>query len=114
MKKLVVMTSFMGVLFLLGALLGVQHMNEELGISQPEPLPIEQKQEEPVQQNQTENQNQGAVKKDELVEKKQRVEDVGRFNFFSEMGSSLAEGANRASRAFLSQVMSFVHNVLNG
>lgn len=104
------MISLFGVFLLLGALFGVQHMNEELGISQPEPLTFEQKQGESPQL--------GKVKmsgnKYELAEKRQRVEDVGRFNFFSEMGSHLAEGVNRGSRAFLSQIMSFVHNVLNG
>ncbi len=39
MKKLVVVVALFGLFLLLGALFGVQHMNEELGISQPEPLP---------------------------------------------------------------------------
>ncbi|PAM93518.1 hypothetical protein B4N84_17505, partial [Flavobacterium sp. IR1] len=52
--------------------------------------------------------------KSQLVEKRQKAEDVGRFNFFSELGTGVAEGANRISRMALTQVMTFVHEVLNG
>ncbi|NEU31638.1 hypothetical protein GN156_12770 [bacterium LRH843] len=106
MRKLVGMIFLVIVLFLLGSFFGVQQMNEDLGISQPVPLPLLDKEDSVPKQN--------LVKNNELVEKRERIEEVGRFNFFSEMGSSVAEGANQAGRAFLSQIMSFVHNVLNG
>ncbi|MDV2683065.1 hypothetical protein RYX56_01610 [Alkalihalophilus lindianensis] len=115
-KKLaLVMTLIVGTL-LLGSLFGVQHMNEELGITKPVPLEIKTDQSDdsvkPVVQS-------GATKtqvdaKSELIDKRQKAEDVGRFNFFSELGSNMAEGANRLSRLALSQVMAFVHEVLNG
>ncbi|ARK29306.1 hypothetical protein [Halalkalibacter krulwichiae] len=57
MKKLVVRTLLIGVLLLLGALFGVQQINETLGISQPEPLLTETK--ESIESNQGE----GEIKK---------------------------------------------------
>ncbi|GAE26943.1 hypothetical protein JCM9140_3053 [Halalkalibacter wakoensis JCM 9140] len=106
MKKLVVKGSFIGIILLLGALFGVQMMNEHLGVSQPVPLQNENNEEV---KNEIEQ-----PKKNELVEKRQQVEDVGRFNFFSDLGNHIAGGFNYISRAVLSQIMSFVDNVLNG
>jgi hypothetical protein len=97
--------SVIGLLLLLGALFGVQQMNEGLGISQPEPLVVQKQQEVKTVEPKMSN---------ELVQKKQTVEEVGRFNFFSDMGNALADGMNYGSRAVLSQIMSFVDNVLNG
>lgn len=105
MKKLVVVFVSVGLLILLGSLFGVQQMSEELGISQPVPLLIEKEQQE---------EKATQVKQSELEVKSQKIEETGRFNFFSEMGSDLAKGFNYVSRAMLGQVMTFVHQVLNG
>ncbi|WP_332690852.1 hypothetical protein [Halalkalibacter lacteus] len=113
MKKLVVRMFVISLLLLLGALFGVQQMNEKLGISQPEPLVVLKKQE--GKQIESKKGNELVQKQqNELVEKKQTVEEVGRFNFFSDMGNAIADGMNYGSRAVLSQIMSFVDNVLNG
>ncbi|MBP3951321.1 hypothetical protein [Bacillus suaedae] len=106
MKKLVVIFVSVGLLILLGSLFGVQQMSEELGISQPVPLLIEKEQQQEEKATQ--------VKQSELEVKSQKIEETGRFNFFSEMGSDLAKGFNYVSRAMLGQVMTFVHQVLNG
>jgi hypothetical protein len=103
--------SLISILLLLGALFGVQLMNEELGISQPIPLQVEKEEASP---SPTRNVNEQPMTKNELVEKRQSVEEVGRFNFFSDLGNHIAAGLNYVSRAVLSQIMSFVDNVLNG
>ncbi len=90
-------------------------MNEELGISQPVPLVVEKNEKKVIDQKTQVNELEiGTPSKDELAEKRKKVEEVGRFNFFSDMGSYIAEGMNQASRSLLSQVMSFVNHVLNG
>jgi hypothetical protein len=111
--------SIIGILLLLGALFGVQQMNEALGISQPVPLLIEKKESSPEVKQSTSSKvdskvEAGPTPKIELVEKRKTAEEVGRFNFFSDMGNYIAEGMNYVSRSLLSQVMSFVNNVLNG
>ncbi|MDT8862891.1 hypothetical protein N0O92_22210 [Alkalihalobacillus sp. MEB130] len=108
MKKMVVKVSVIGLLLLLGALFGVQVMNEERGISQPLPLQVEQ------EERNTASAEVHTVAINELAEKRQTVDDVGRFNFFSDLGNHLAGGLNYVSRAILSQIMSFVDDVLNG
>ncbi|GAE33349.1 hypothetical protein [Halalkalibacter akibai] len=112
MKKLVVRIGVIGILILLGALFGVQQMNEALGISQPVPLLIETKETQPKKEKLEKEESPNT--KLELVAKKETVEKVGRFNFFSDMGNSIADGFNFLSRSLLSQVMSFVNNILNG
>ncbi|MET3504859.1 hypothetical protein [Halalkalibacter oceani] len=108
MKRLMIQVSVIGTILLLGALAGVQYMNEQLGISQPVPLssPEIVAQETAVEAP--------SLSRQELTAKYARVEEVGRLNFFSEMGTSLADGMNKLSRSFLSQVMAFVRQGLNG
>lgn len=98
-------TLFILVTLFSGTLLGIQHMQEEMGISHPEPLTYEK--EKSDSKNKLRDTN-------ELAQKKERMEEVGNFNFFSDLGRLVGEGANEVSRTFLSQVMSFVHHVLNG
>lgn len=105
MKKFVLMTLFLLVTLFSGTLLGIQHMQEEVGLSQPEPLIYEK------EKGDYEKKRENTY---ELAHKKERMEQVESFNFFSDLGRLVAEGANDASRALLSQVMSFVHHVLNG
>ncbi|WP_227934902.1 hypothetical protein [Alkalihalobacillus deserti] len=115
MKKLVVRISIISLLLLIGASFGVQVMNEELGISWPVPLIVEETENSSSAEDKAVDKSKIVItSKIELAEKSQKVEEVGRFNFFSDMGSYLAEGMNYASRSLLSQVMSFVNNVLNG
>ena len=115
MKKFAVRISLIGLLILLGALFGVQMMNEELGISQPVPLVVEKTENKSKDARETASESEeDATPEKELVDKRKKQEEVGRFNFFSDMGSHIAEGMNYASRSLLSQVMSFVNNVLNG
>ncbi|KHF41918.1 hypothetical protein [Halalkalibacter okhensis] len=109
MKKLMVRISLIGLLLLLGALFGVQLMNEELEITQPIPLQIEQD-----ETSSTAKEVEHQTTTNELVEKRKTVEEVGRFNFFSDLGNHLASGLNSISRAVMSQIMSFVDDVLNG
>ncbi|MCL7747280.1 hypothetical protein [Halalkalibacter alkaliphilus] len=109
MKKFIVKILVIGLLLFLGALFGVQLMNEELGISHPVPLQVEKE-----EASATINVKEQTITKNELVEKRQSVEEVGRFNFFSDLGNHIAAGLNYVSRAVLSQIMSFVDNVLNG
>lgn len=107
-KRLMIQVIVIGTVLLLGALAGVQYMNEQLGITQPVPLSVP---EDVLQENAAEA---PSLSNQELTAKYERVEEVGRFNFFSEMGTSLADGMNKLSRSFLSQIMAFVRQVLNG
>lgn len=116
-KKLVFVIMFILVTLLLGSLFGIQHMNEELGITKPVPLELKESEAAGVPSEPeviSAKKEQPADPKSQLVEKRQKAEDVGRFNFFSELGTGVAEGANRISRMALTQVMTFVHEVLNG
>ncbi len=86
-------------------------MNEKLGISQPSQLLIED--------SKTKDPDKSSVssiskKGEDLKQKRQKVEEIGKFNFFSDLGTQLSEGLHALSRAALSQIMSFVHQVLNG
>ncbi|WP_100372231.1 hypothetical protein [Bacillus sp. FJAT-45037] len=115
-KKLATVVLMILCTLLLGSLFGVQHMNEELGITTPVPLQLKATSEKQAAQTDIgpAKDELNVLSKSELKEKRQKVEEVGKFNFFSELGSTVAEGANRLSRTALSQVMSFVHEVLNG
>ncbi|MCM3761531.1 hypothetical protein M3212_12120 [Alkalihalobacillus oceani] len=108
MKRLMVQVIVTGTILLLGALAGVQYMNEQLGITQPVPLTVPENVPEETEAAAP------SLSKQELAAKYERVEQVGRLNFFSEMGTSLADGMNKLSRSFLSQIMAFVRQVLNG
>ncbi|WP_088102533.1 hypothetical protein [Halalkalibacter urbisdiaboli] len=111
MKRFVAIFISIVLLLFLGSLVGMQHMSEELGLSQPEPLFV-QTDGEKVQPEQRPEPSPKPM--EELKQKRQKVEEIGRFNFFSDIGGQLAESLNVASRSLLSQIMTFVHQTLNG
>ncbi len=80
-------------------------MNEELGLSEPKPLTLVNKQGE---------NEESKADISELIDKKERIEEVGSFNFFSDLGNFVADHVYEMSRSLLTQLMSFVHHVLNG
>ncbi|MCK0471610.1 hypothetical protein [Halalkalibacter sp. APA_J-10(15)] len=102
MKRALLSIAVVGLFLLFGILLGVQLVSEELGIDKPIPLEINQI--ETKLQNET---------FEELVNKGEKVEEIGRFNFFSDLGEGVANGLNKMSRACLSRMVATIH-YLNG
>lgn len=102
MKKTIGIGVFLLLLYLFGALSGIQMVNEELGRATVVPLTVE------------ENEEQAEERVLELIEKKEKLAEIGSFNFFSDLGDFIADLAYEASRAVLVKIMSFVHDIING
>lgn len=102
-KRMMISTVAVGLFILFGILFGIQLVSEEVGMFQPVPLTIETPQ--------TDHQQDSVYL--ELVNKADKAGDIGRFNFFSDLGEGIANGLNQISRAGLSRMISFIHH-LNG
>lgn len=105
MKSITIIAVVMGFIFLIGAMLGVQLMNEQLHLSKPTPLVIED--------DIVDRESVSEIKL-ELAEKSNRSNQAQSTNFFSEMGNFVADKGNRMGRAFLSKIVTFVRVILNG
>ncbi|GAE31685.1 hypothetical protein [Halalkalibacter hemicellulosilyticus] len=102
MKRALLSIAVVSLFLLFGILLGVQLVSEELGIDKP--IPLEMNQIETKLQNES---------YEEIVDKGEKVEEIGRFNFFSDLGEGIATGLNKLSRACLSRMVSTIY-YLNG
>ncbi|WP_062050023.1 hypothetical protein [Bacillus sp. JCM 19034] len=105
MKRIIISIFSVGFILLFGMLFGIQLVSDELGMFQPVPMEMSI--------SQTDNQEKDDIPYSELVDKANKAGNVGRFNFFSDLGESIANGLNHVSRACLSRMISFIH-YLNG
>ena len=100
---------FFSILF--GLMMGVQLMSEYAGLNEPKPLNIE------LIEKEEENQLQPVSPAQEVVVEKKPLttdrEEKGLSNLFSDLGSTLADQTEGATRSGLEKVVSIVQGNVN-
>ncbi|MFB4211884.1 hypothetical protein ACE1TH_08180 [Shouchella sp. JSM 1781072] len=102
---------FFSVLF--GLMMGVQMMSEYAGLNEPKPLNIETT----IEDEGAESMQAVSVPPEEKEEKRQPIttnrEEKGLSNLFSDLGSTLANQTEGATRSGLEKVVSLVQDNVN-
>ncbi|KMK75936.1 hypothetical protein [Alkalihalobacillus pseudalcaliphilus] len=120
MKKFLIYTCLFTFVLAFGLLAGVQYMNEQAGRSTPVPLKnnSEEKSHETHEKEQKEETKVGQVTKtganEDLLEKRAKREELGSFNFFSDLGEQLSTSFNKGSRVVLESVMGYANQLFTG
>ncbi|MDQ0205521.1 hypothetical protein [Alkalicoccobacillus murimartini] len=105
-KKWLVQLGLLMIAILLGAVGGIQYMNEYLGISEPTPLPKQ----EMVKKEVLEHEPNSRI---DLVSKQQVTQEDPHYNVFSQAAMSSATGLQDLTRNLLSTLVNAVEG-LNG
>ncbi|GAF65978.1 hypothetical protein BTS2_2878 [Bacillus sp. TS-2] len=113
MKKMMVVVVLTALTLLLGALSMAQYMNEKAELSVPVPLEWSTKERALEAEVKEKDRSQGIPPAQDLIAKKKQTEEIGYYNFFSDIGGQLSESFNTISRSFLASIMSFFEEVLN-
>ncbi|MGN7311813.1 hypothetical protein ACTHQ4_12000 [Alkalicoccobacillus gibsonii] len=107
MKKLLIYVGIVSVALLLGAMGGIQYVNEQLGLSSPKPLEVQEvkKSDQVV--------NQKVIASVDLVQKSEATNTETPQNFFSESAMAGATSLENLTRKGLSSLVGAIEG-LNG
>lgn len=107
MRKLFIYVGIIGIALLLGAMGGIQYLNEELGLSSPTPLEVQE-----VKEGKTKPAEKPVASVD-LVQKSEATNTETPQNFFSESAMAGATSLENLTRKGLSSLVGAIEG-LNG